>query len=67
MPGAAFGEAAAYLAEVDDPLGENDFVIVDGTLIPTGRIRADEPSYSQKHKKHGMNIQVIARPDGTPL
>ncbi|MFF4410637.1 transposase family protein, partial [Streptomyces sp. NPDC001404] len=26
-----------------------------------------EPYYSQKHKKHGMNVQVVARPDGTPL
>ncbi|WP_367141261.1 MULTISPECIES: transposase family protein [Streptomyces] len=48
-------------------LGEGDFVIVDGTLIPTDRIAADEPYYSQKHKRHGMNVQVIARPDGTPL
>ncbi|RLU79743.1 IS5/IS1182 family transposase [Streptomyces griseocarneus] len=48
-------------------LGEGDFVITDGTLIPTDRIAADEPYYSQKHKKHGMNVQVIARPDGTPL
>jgi len=48
-------------------LGEGDFVIVDGTLIPTGRVAADEPYYSQKHKQHGMNIQVIARSDGTPL
>ena len=48
-------------------LGEGDFVIVDGTLIPTDRIRADEPYCSQKHKKHGMNIQVVTTPDGTPL
>ncbi|MEV5283263.1 transposase family protein [Streptomyces sp. NPDC052811] len=48
-------------------LGEGDFVVVDGTLIPTRRIAADEPYYSQKHKQHGMNVQVIARPDGTPL
>ena len=48
-------------------LGEGDFVIVDGTLIPTDRIAADEPYYSQKHKQHGMNVQVIAAPDGTPL
>lgn len=27
-------------------LGEGDFVTVDGTLIPTDRIRADEPYYS---------------------
>ncbi|MGX8904666.1 transposase family protein [Streptomyces netropsis] len=48
-------------------LGEGDFVIADGTLIPTDRIKADEPYYSMKHKQHGMNVQVIARPDGTPL
>ncbi|PNV36362.1 IS5/IS1182 family transposase [Streptomyces sp. DH-12] len=51
-------------------LGEGDHVIVDGTMIPTDRIRADEPYYSMKHRKyrkHGMNVQVIARPDGTPL
>lgn len=48
-------------------LGEGDFVIVDGTLIPTDRIAADEPYYSQKHTKHGMNVQVIAWVDGTPL
>jgi hypothetical protein len=33
-------------------LDEGDFVIVDGTLIPTDRIRADQPCYSQKHRKH---------------
>ncbi|GHE15896.1 hypothetical protein GCM10010339_92030 [Streptomyces alanosinicus] len=44
---------------------EGDFVILDGTLVPTHRIKADEPYYSQKHKKHGMNVQVITRPDGT--
>ncbi|GAA3726947.1 IS5/IS1182 family transposase [Streptomyces tremellae] len=40
---------------------------LDGTLIPIDRIAADEPYYSMKHRKHGMNVQVIARPDGTPL
>ncbi|GAA2471347.1 hypothetical protein GCM10010388_74940 [Streptomyces mauvecolor] len=48
-------------------LGEGDFVVVDGTLIPTDQIRADEPYYWQKHKKHGTNVQAIARPDSTPL
>lgn len=38
-------------------LGEGDLVIVDGTLIPTDRIKADEPYYSQKHSKHGMNVR----------
>jgi hypothetical protein len=58
---------APGLHEALTGLGEGDHVIVDGTLIPTDRVRADQPYYSQKHKKHGMNVQVIARPDGTPL
>jgi hypothetical protein len=40
------------------------YVVVDGTLIPVGRVAADRPFYSGKHKRHGMNLQVIASPDG---
>ena len=40
------------------------YVILDGTLIPIDRVAADRPFYSGKHKKHGMNLQVIASPDG---
>ncbi|WP_063766997.1 IS5/IS1182 family transposase, partial [Streptomyces sp. NRRL S-813] len=58
---------APGLREALTGLGEGDHVIVDGTLIPIDRIATDEPYYSQKHKKHGMNVQVIARPDGIPL
>ncbi|MFF9756750.1 IS5 family transposase [Streptomyces sp. NPDC014344] len=58
---------APGLHEALTGLGEGDHVIVDGTLIPIDRVRADEPYYSMKHRKHGMNVQVIARPDGTPL
>jgi hypothetical protein len=36
------------------------YVIVDGTLIPVDRVAADRPFYSGKHKRHGMNLQVIA-------
>jgi hypothetical protein len=43
------------------------FVIIDGTLIPIDRVAADRPFYSGKHKRHGMNLQVIASPDGTIL
>jgi Helix-turn-helix of DDE superfamily endonuclease/DDE superfamily endonuclease len=43
------------------------YVIVDGTLIPIDRVTADQPFYSGKHKKHGMNLQVIASPDGDIL
>lgn len=40
------------------------FVLVDGTLLPMDRIAADRPFYSGKHKRHGMNVQVIADPLG---
>src|ERR1700733_5458136 len=43
------------------------YVILDGTLIPIDRVAADRPFYSGKHKKHGMNLQVIASPDGEIL
>jgi hypothetical protein len=40
------------------------YVILDGTLLPIDRIAADRPFCSGKHKKHGMNVQVIADPQG---
>jgi hypothetical protein len=43
------------------------YVILDGTLIPIDRVAADKPFYSGKHKKHGMNLQVIASSDGDLL
>jgi hypothetical protein len=42
------------------------YVVVDGTLIPIDRV-ADRPFYSGKHRRHGMNLQVIASPDGDLL
>ncbi|SER82915.1 DDE superfamily endonuclease [Streptomyces qinglanensis] len=61
------GRLATRTARALTGLGEGDFVIVDGTLIPIDRVAADEPYYSQKHRKHGMNVQAIALPDGRPL
>lgn len=40
------------------------YVILDGTLLPIDRIAADRPYYSGKHKRHGMNVQVLADPLG---
>jgi hypothetical protein len=40
------------------------YVVIDGTLIPIDRLAADRPFYSGKHRRHGMNLQVIASPDG---
>ncbi|MFG2718453.1 transposase family protein [Streptomyces sp. NPDC048416] len=43
------------------------FVLLDGTLLPIDRIAADTPYYSGKHKRHGMNVQVLTDPFGQPL
>jgi DDE superfamily endonuclease/Helix-turn-helix of DDE superfamily endonuclease len=43
------------------------YVVVDGTLIPIDRVAADRPFYSGKHRRHGMNLQVIASPHGDIL
>jgi len=43
------------------------YVVLDGTLILIDRVAADRPFYSGKHKKHGMNLQVIASPAGDIL
>src|SRR5689334_23905783 len=43
------------------------YVVLDGTLIPVDRVAADRPFYSGKHKRHGMNLQVIAGPVGDIL
>ncbi len=40
------------------------YLVIDGTLIPIDRVAADRPFYSGKHRRHGMNLQVIAGPDG---
>jgi len=40
------------------------YVILDGTLLPIDRVAADRPYYSGKHKRHGMNVQVLADPLG---
>ena len=43
------------------------YVVIDGTLIDIDRVAADRPFYSGKHKRHGMNLQVIASPCGEVL
>ncbi|SCF24395.1 Helix-turn-helix of DDE superfamily endonuclease [Micromonospora matsumotoense] len=36
------------------------YAILDGTLIPIDRVADQEPYYSGKHRRHGVNVQVIA-------
>jgi hypothetical protein len=45
--------------------------ILDGTGLPIDRVgmraKADRPYYSGKHKRHGLNVQILADPAGRPL
>ena len=41
------------------------YLVIDGTVIPVDRVAADRPFYSGKHRRHGMNLQVISVPAGT--
>ncbi|MGB8938794.1 MAG: IS5 family transposase [Streptomyces sp.] len=58
---------APALAEAVRAASMKAYLILDGTLLPIDRITADRPFYSGKHKKHGMNVQVIADPKGRLL
>jgi hypothetical protein len=40
------------------------YAIIDGTLIPIDRVADQRPYYSGKHKRHGVNVQVLADPAG---
>ncbi|WP_405766624.1 transposase family protein [Streptomyces sp. NBC_00080] len=60
-------ELAPTLAEAVRTASMKAFVLLDGTLLPIDRIAVDRPFYSGKHKKHGMNVQVIADPFGRLL
>jgi DDE superfamily endonuclease/Helix-turn-helix of DDE superfamily endonuclease len=43
------------------------YLILDGTLISIDRIAEDRPYYSGKHKRHGINVQVLADTTGRLL
>ena len=40
------------------------YAILDGTLVPIDRVADQKPYYSGKHRRHGVNVQVIADPAG---
>ena len=58
---------APTLADAMKTASTKAFVMLDGTLLPIDRVAADRPFYSGKHKKHGMNVQVITDPMGRLL
>lgn len=43
------------------------YVVLDGTLIATDRLAADRLYYSGKHRRHEVNLQVIASATGELL
>ncbi|GAA2644063.1 transposase family protein [Streptomyces spororaveus] len=58
---------APTLAEAVRAAARKAYVILDGTLLAIDGIAADRPFYSGKHKKHGMNVQVLTDPFGRLL
>jgi hypothetical protein len=44
--------------------GRLAFAILDGTLVPIDRIADQKPYYSGKHRRHGVNVQVLTDPAG---
>jgi hypothetical protein len=63
----AVGLLAALAPTLDEALraaSAKAYVLLDGTLLPIDRIASDQPYYSGKHKKHGMNVQVLTDPFG---
>ncbi|GGQ35178.1 hypothetical protein GCM10010266_68280 [Streptomyces griseomycini] len=55
---------APLLVEAARTASTQASVLPDGTLLPIGRIAAHRPFCSGKHRKHGMNVQVLADPSG---
>lgn len=58
---------APDLAEAVRAASRKAFVILDGTLLAIDCIAADQPFYSGKHKKLGMNVRARADPGGRLL
>jgi hypothetical protein len=44
-----------------------DFVLLDGTLAECDRVGDSRADYSHKHRRHGVNVQVVTDPEGRLL
>ncbi|MFF9340208.1 MULTISPECIES: transposase family protein [unclassified Streptomyces] len=58
---------APSLAEAVRTASAKAYLLLGGTLLPIDRIAADRPFCSGKHKRHGMNVQILADPFGRLL
>jgi hypothetical protein len=78
--GISVGTAHAYVTAVTGLLAEQapgllktlrahdpDFVLLDGTLAECDRVGDGRADYSSKHKRHGVNVQVVTDPSGKIL
>ncbi|MFJ9461008.1 transposase family protein [Kitasatospora sp. NPDC101447] len=74
------GTAHAYVHQVTDLLARRapgltralrqadpKYVLVDGTLAECDRVGDGRADYSGKHRRHGVNLQVITGPEGKVL
>lgn len=50
-------------------LREHDpqYVLLDGTLAECDRVGDGRADYSHKHRRHGVNVQVVTDPTGQVL
>ena len=44
-----------------------DYVLLDGTLAECDRVGDGRADFSQKHRRHGVNVQVVADPSDNLL
>ncbi len=78
--GTSFGTAHAYVTTVVGPLPHGalgllwvlweanpDHVLLDGTLAECDRVVDSRANFSQKHRRHGVNVQVVVDPAGNLL
>ncbi|MFF3030993.1 transposase family protein [Streptomyces rubiginosohelvolus] len=78
--GISVGTAHAYVTSVTGLLADQapgllktlrehdpDFVLLDGTLAECDRVGDGRADYSAKHKRHGVNVQVLTDPAGEIL
>ncbi|MFF5284572.1 transposase family protein [Streptomyces sp. NPDC013171] len=78
--GISVGTAHAYVTTVVDHLSHRapgllrvlretdpEYVLLDGTLAECDRVGDSRADFSQKHRRHGVNVQVIADAAGELL
>ncbi|WP_327425869.1 transposase family protein [Streptomyces sp. NBC_01236] len=78
--GISVGTAHAYTAAVIALLADRapgllrslreadpDYVLLDGTLAECDRVGDSRADFSQKHRRHGVNVQVVTDPAGRLL